>query len=69
LCYWNNGSCENTNRLNDPLSECQDLINNNNLVNGLDNGRKKEPKVSAQPVVNIPPVSVPPVVSSCRRRY
>lgn len=66
LCYWNNGSCENTNRSNDPLSECQDLINNNNLVNGLDNGRKKEPKVSAQPVQ--PPVSVPPVVSSCRRR-
>jgi hypothetical protein len=64
LCYWNNGSCENTNRSNDPLLECQDLINNNNLVDGLDNGRKKEPPVNVQP-----PANVPPVVSSCRRRY
>ena len=31
---WNNGNCENTNRSNDPLSECQDLINNNILVGG-----------------------------------
>ena len=72
LCYWNNGSCENTNRSNDPLSECQDLINNNNLVDGLDNGRKKEPPVNTPPVntppVNTPPVNTPPV-GSCRRRY
>lgn len=40
LCYWNNGICENTNRNNDPFLECQELMNNNILVEGLDNGRK-----------------------------
>lgn len=53
LCYWNNGFCENTNRANDPFFECQDLINNNNLVEGLDNGRKQQPVLSDLIVVNV----------------
>lgn len=46
LCYWNNGICENTNRTSDSLSECQDLINNNILVKGLDNGRIHLPTIT-----------------------
>lgn len=42
ICVWNsdNNSCElNPNRGNDPISECQDLLLDNALVEGLDNGR------------------------------
>ena len=61
LCYWNNGFCENTNRDNDPFVECQDLINNNNLVEGLDNGREQQPQVQQVPEVNQPEVNQPEV--------
>jgi len=61
LCYWNNGNCENTNRDNDPLSECQDLINNNILVEGIDNGRNVQTVQVQEPVQEVK-------VSKCRRK-
>lgn len=40
ICMWDNENCVlDPNRQNDPLSECLDLLNNNELVDGLDNGR------------------------------
>lgn len=40
ICLWGNDSCYiNPDRGNDPYQECVDLIKNNILVDGLDNGR------------------------------
>jgi hypothetical protein len=41
LCYWYNESCLNTYREYDNLEECVNLLLNNVLVPGLDNGRLK----------------------------
>lgn len=59
LCYWNNGTCENTNKGLDLLSECQELLNNNILVGG---------KINDTPSVITPIVIKNPKVSFCRRR-
>lgn len=48
LCYWDSGNCLNTNRQNDPLNECLDLLNYNTLVEGLDNGRLQQPSQQPQ---------------------
>lgn len=40
ICIWVNNNCIiNSQRENDSYSECVDLLNNNELVDGLDNGR------------------------------
>ena len=63
LCYWNNDTCENTNRDNDPLSECQNLINDNILVELVD-----EPidEVIIDDVIIDEPIVVQP--KHCRRK-
>jgi len=44
ICIWNNNNCIiNPERMNDPYYECLDLLTNNVLVEGLDNGRIKSP--------------------------
>jgi hypothetical protein len=39
LCYWDNGSCLNTYRASDTYKDCMEVWLNNELVDGLDNGR------------------------------
>ena len=44
ICKWYGGSCViNEQRQNDSLEECQSLLRDNLLVNGLDRGRSPKP--------------------------
>jgi hypothetical protein len=44
ICVWSNSACIlNSERGNDSLQECVDLLANNRLVDGLDNGRNPVP--------------------------
>lgn len=60
LCYWDNGYCLNTYRDYDNSEECVNLLLNNILVAGLDNGRLKESTSSTPTQVSPKPK---PIVS------
>ncbi len=61
ICIWVNNNCIiNPERTNDNYNECLDLLNNNSLVDGLDNGRIKYPVVELDP----PIIDMPIVLSN-----
>lgn len=51
LCYWDGKNCLNTYRDFDNFDECVNLLLNNILVDGLDNGRLQNPQPVFEPVV------------------
>jgi hypothetical protein len=51
LCYWDGQSCLNTYRDFDNFDECVNLLLNNVLVDGLDNGRLQNPGPVFEPEV------------------
>ena len=53
LCYWDGQNCLNTYRGYDNFDECVNLLINNALVEGLDNGRLKNEPLVIQPMITL----------------